>query len=133
MVYISHHFIQFIKNQTNCTMLRHPTAEADDMIARWIDLHPQDQHIIISSDSDFQQLIADNVKIYNGIAGLLYTTEGIYDKDGNLTRIDFLDQNGDFVIQALWDPSDEQTSENRIKFREWTYKMLKQQDLEVLV
>jgi hypothetical protein len=57
----------------------------------------------------------------------------IYDKDGNLTRIDFLDQNGDFVIQSLWDPSDEQTSENRIKFREWTYKMLKQQDMEVLV
>lgn len=80
------HFIQFIKNQTNCTMLRHPNAEADDMIARWIDLHPNDQHIIISSDSDFQQLIASNVKIYNGIAGLLYTTEGIYDKDGNIAK-----------------------------------------------
>ena len=57
----------------------------------------------------------------------------IYDKDGNLTRIDFLDQNGDFVIQVVWDPTDEQTSENRINFREWAYRMLKQKDLEVLV
>ena len=57
----------------------------------------------------------------------------IYDKDGNLTRIDFLDQNGDFVIQVVWDPTDEQTSENRISFREWAYRMLKQKDLEVLV
>lgn len=80
------HFIQFIKNQTNCTMLRHPNAEADDMIARWIDLHPEDQHIVISSDSDFQQLIAPNVKIYNGIAGLLYTVDGVYDKDGNIAK-----------------------------------------------
>lgn len=80
------HFIQFIKNQTNCTILQHPQAEADDMIARWIQVHPNDQHVIISSDSDFQQLISNNVKIYNGIAGLLYTIEGIYDKDGNIAK-----------------------------------------------
>lgn len=76
-------FIKFITSKTNCTVLRHPEAEADDMIARWISLHPNDNHVIISSDSDFQQLISSNVKIYNGIAGLLYTHEGIYDKDGN--------------------------------------------------
>jgi len=75
-------FIKFISTQTNCTVLRHPEAEADDMIARWIALHPEDQHIIISSDSDFQQLVSENVKIYNGIAALLYTHEGVYDKDG---------------------------------------------------
>jgi hypothetical protein len=40
--------------------------------------------VIISSDSDFQQLISENVILYNGIASLLYTHEGIYDKDGNL-------------------------------------------------
>lgn len=79
-------FTKFIKEQTNCTILRHPNAEADDMIARWIDLHPNDNHIIISSDSDFQQLIAPNVKIYNGIAGLLYTDAGVYDKDGNIAK-----------------------------------------------
>lgn len=80
------HFVQFVSKHTNCTVLRHPEAEADDMIARWIMLHPADQHIIISSDSDFQQMIAKNVKIYNGIAALLYTDTGIYDKDGNIAK-----------------------------------------------
>lgn len=80
------HFIAFVSNQTNCTVLRHPEAEADDMIARWISLHPSDRHVIISSDSDFQQLIRENVNVYNGIAGLLYTTAGIYDKDGKIAK-----------------------------------------------
>ena len=79
-------FIAFITDKTNCTVLRHPNAEADDMIARWIALHPDDKHVIISSDSDFQQLIAENVVIYNGIVGLLYTHTGIYDKDGNVAK-----------------------------------------------
>jgi len=83
---IMDHFIEFIKTKTNCTVLQHPNAEADDMIARWIQLHPDDQHVIISSDSDFQQLIAENTMIYNGIAGLLYTHKGVYDKDGNIAK-----------------------------------------------
>lgn len=77
-------FIKFITHKTNCTVLRCATAEADDMIARWIDLHPEDNHIIVSTDSDFQQLLSDNVKIYNGISALLYTIDGILDKDGNI-------------------------------------------------
>ena len=79
-------FIQFLTNKTNCTVLRHPNAEADDMIARWIDLHPDDNHVIVSSDSDFQQLLAPNVKIYNGISALLYTIDGVWDKDGKIAR-----------------------------------------------
>lgn len=79
-------FIEFLKSRTNCTVLRHPNAEADDMVARWIALHPSDQHIVISSDSDFQQLIRPNVMIYNGIAGLLYTDTGVYDKDGKIAN-----------------------------------------------
>lgn len=79
-------FIEFLRKSTNCSVLKHSNAEADDMIARWIALHPIDNHIIISSDSDFQQLIKQNVMIYNGIAGLLYTHEGIYDKDGNIAK-----------------------------------------------
>jgi hypothetical protein len=79
-------FIEFLRNSTNCSVLKHPNAEADDMIARWIALHPDDHHIVISSDSDFQQLICQNVMIYNGIAGLLYTNTGVYDKDGNIAK-----------------------------------------------
>ena len=33
---IMDHFIEFLKTKTNCTVLQHPNAEADDMIARWI-------------------------------------------------------------------------------------------------
>ena len=77
-------FIDFLRNQTNCTVLRNQNAEADDLIARWIQLHPNDQHVVISSDSDFQQLIKPNVMIYNGIVGLLYTHDGIFDKDGKI-------------------------------------------------
>jgi len=79
-------FVQFVSKATNCTVLRHPEAEADDMVARWIGLHPNDTHVVISSDSDFQQLIADNVMIYNGISGLLLTKNGIFDKDGKIAK-----------------------------------------------
>jgi hypothetical protein len=48
----------------------------------------------------------------------------VYDKDGNLTHLEVTDVNGEFVMHMLWDPNDEQTSENRIAFREWAYKHL---------
>jgi hypothetical protein len=50
----------------------------------------------------------------------------VYDKDGNLTHLEVTDVDGNFVMQMLWDPNDEQTSENRIAFREWAYKHLTQ-------
>ena len=78
--------VDFIDTYTNITVLQNPRAEADDMIARWIQLHPNDKHVVISSDSDFQQLIAENTMIYNGIAGLLYTNKGIFDKDGKIAK-----------------------------------------------
>jgi hypothetical protein len=53
-----------------------------------------------------------------------YHTIDIYDKDGNMVRIEAYDSKGDFIMQALWDPTDEQTSENRIKLREWFNKHL---------
>ena len=70
---------KYLSTRTNCSVIRHPTAEADDIIARWIALHPQDEHIIISSDTDFVQLIAPNVHQYNGITDELITLEGIFD------------------------------------------------------
>jgi hypothetical protein len=48
-----------------------------------------------------------------------------YDKDGNMLGIEFNDGEGKFIIFAEWDPTDEQTSEKRIAFREWAYKALK--------
>jgi len=73
---------KYLSTRTNCSVIRHATAEADDIIARWIALHPQDEHIIISSDTDFVQLLATNVTQYNGITDELITLEGIFDAKG---------------------------------------------------
>lgn len=47
-------------------------------------------------------------------------------EDGDLIKIEFYDEAGDFVVQAMWDESDKQSSENRIKFRGWSYRMVEQ-------
>jgi len=73
---------KYLLEQTNCSVIRHPNAEADDVIARWTALHPQDKHIIISSDTDFVQLLAENVQQYNGITDELLTINGIFDAKG---------------------------------------------------
>jgi hypothetical protein len=50
----------------------------------------------------------------------------IYDKEGDLIKIEFHDTDGDFVIQAMWDENDPQDSEHREKFRVWAYRMVGQ-------
>lgn len=70
---------KYLSTRTNCSVIRNPVAEADDIIARFIALHPNDDHIIVSSDSDFYQLLAANVKQYNGITDELITLEGYFD------------------------------------------------------
>ena len=75
---------EFLDTRTNCTVLRHPELEADDLIAGWITAHAWDMNIIVSSDSDFHQLLAKNVKQYNGVTDELHTLEGIFDRKGKL-------------------------------------------------
>jgi hypothetical protein len=77
-------FKDFVTTKTNCTVLQNPRLEADDLIAGFIQNHPNDNHVIISTDSDFAQLIAPNVKQYNGVADTLTTHEGIFDKKGKM-------------------------------------------------
>ena len=74
---------KFLATRTNCTVLQHPELEADDLIAGWCQSHPADHHTIISSDTDYVQLLADNINQYNGITDELHTTTGIYDKKGS--------------------------------------------------
>ena len=75
-------FKTFIAEKTNCTVLQNPQLEADDLIAGWIQTHPNDKHVIISTDTDFVQLIAPNVRQYNGVMETTITHEGIIDKNG---------------------------------------------------
>ena len=75
-------FKEFVVNKTNCTVLQNPRLEADDLIAGFIQSHPNDSHVIISTDGDFAQLIAPNVKQYNGIMQVTTTHEGYFDDKG---------------------------------------------------
>ena len=79
-------FTTFLRDRTNTSVLRDPQAEADDLIARWIALHPADENFIISSDTDFIQLISEKNKIYNGITNQLITLDGYYDDKGRIVK-----------------------------------------------
>jgi 5'-3' exonuclease len=74
----------FLSEKTNCTVLQHPNLEADDLIAGFIQAHPDDHHTIISTDTDFYQCLAPNVNQYNGVADELHTLNGIFDKKGKI-------------------------------------------------
>ena len=76
-------FIAYIDQKTNCSVLKVETAEADDVIARFIALHPEDEHVILSSDSDYYQLINEKVHIYNGVTKNLITLNGFFEDTGS--------------------------------------------------
>lgn len=75
-------FTTYIREKTNVSVLRHERAEADDLIARFIHLHPNDTHYIISTDSDYVQLITDKVFQYNGVTNELITIDGYRKENG---------------------------------------------------
>ena len=55
----------------------------------------------------------------------------VYDKDGNFSKIEVQVADGEHVVDIVWDPADEQTSENRILFRQFAYRVLEQKGYEV--
>lgn len=73
-------FKVFMSEKTNVSVLQNSILEADDLIAGWIKNHPEDQHIIVSTDGDFMQLIGPNVKQYNGVSGITITETGFWDQ-----------------------------------------------------
>ncbi len=75
-------FTTYLKEKTNCSVIRHENAEADDLIARFIHLHPNDTHYIVSTDSDYVQLISENVFQYNGVENHLITLDGYFKDNG---------------------------------------------------
>ena len=56
----------------------------------------------------------------------------VYDKDGHMLRIEFNEGDGTHILDAVWDETDEQTSENRTQFRKWAYNHMRNQGWEVL-
>lgn len=76
-------FNSFLQERSGAIVLRHPQCEADDFIARWIQRHPENEHIITSSDKDFYQLVSSKVKIFNGITKEIISLDGITDDKFN--------------------------------------------------
>lgn len=79
-------FVQFLDERTNCTVLHEKSSEADDLVARFIALHPDDEHIMVTSDMDYVQLIAPNVTLYDAMNEYTITPSRITDKKGNTIK-----------------------------------------------
>jgi hypothetical protein len=75
-------FIDYLAEKTRCTVLQSQGVEGDDFVARWIQLHPNDDHFILSSDSDFIQLLAPNVTLVDGMAERVITVDGVKNFSG---------------------------------------------------
>ena len=104
-------FVGYLDTKTNVTVLRNPKAEADDMIAVWVEAHPDDKHILISSDSDFFQLLRyPNVTIYDPVKDIRIQQDGIFNDKGD--RLEFIVKsdakikagkpNPNFVCEPNW-------------------------------
>ena len=77
-------FREFADDATNMSVLQADGCEADDFIAHWIRLHPDDRHVIVSTDSDFHQLVSETVWQYSSVKkGRLFRPDGIFDDDGD--------------------------------------------------
>jgi 5'-3' exonuclease len=84
---VIHELHDFLYKGSNTTVLKTIGVEADDFIARWTQHHndPKLYHnVIVSRDSDFVQLIGDNVELYDPQENLLYNLNGVFYQD--LTR-----------------------------------------------
>jgi hypothetical protein len=101
----------YLGTQTRCTVLSGVNIEGDDFVARWIARHPHDEHIIASGDSDFVQLIADNVYIFDAVNQRMIGAKGVIDERGrNLTfivspkdgKIRVGEPDATFVPEAEW-------------------------------
>lgn len=93
--------VQYLQDHTRCTVLQAPDIEADDFIARWIMRHPDDQHVIVSGDSDFVQLIAANVRIYDAINQRMLTAERIINDRGQTLAFTVSPKDGKIKIGAV--------------------------------
>ena len=72
-------FKNFVTEKTNCTVMQHKQLEADDLIAGWVQAHPDDHCVIISTDGDFAQLVGPNCTQYNGVSNTIIAHDGYFD------------------------------------------------------
>lgn len=103
-------FVQFLDERTNCTVLHEKDSEADDLVARFIALHPDDEHVMVTSDMDYVQLITNNVSLYDAMNGFLITPNSIVNEKGakiefslkNDGKIKYGKPQKDFIPESDW-------------------------------
>lgn len=88
----------YLAAETRCTVLQEPDIEGDDFVARWIIRHPNDEHLILSSDSDFVQLIAGNVRIFDAINQRTISQQAVLDEQGRQRAFNVSPKNGKLKV-----------------------------------
>lgn len=96
-------FMEYMSTGSRCTVVQSAGAEADDIIARFIHLHPDDEHVIVSGDSDMIQLIAPNVCIFNGVTNVTITHQGVFNEKDEHLVFSVKPQNGKLKIGDTYD------------------------------
>lgn len=74
-------FFEFFRNQTRMLSVVCDGAEADDIIATNILDNPDCNHIIMSTDRDFYQLLSKKVIMYDPTMHMYLTIDGVFDED----------------------------------------------------
>lgn len=87
-----HELCKYFIEQTNCTVISSPNAEADDCIARFCAIHQDHKIVINSTDGDYDQLVSKNVARFNGMTEEYICLEGYFDKYGYRSK----DKNGKY-------------------------------------
>lgn len=92
---------ELLKTHSNAIVLFANFLEADDLIAGFINLHPTEDHVIVSSDKDFMQLIDDNVKLFNPVGGD-FRDLSLHENDRELFLFEkcFRGDTGDHIISS---------------------------------
>lgn len=92
---------EMFEKHTSLITLSRKYLEADDLIAGYVQMHPSEKSIIISSDKDFHQLITDNVRLYNPVSNEFRTLDD-YNNDPKLFMFlkCFRGDAGDSVISS---------------------------------
>lgn len=101
----------YLDKQTRCTVLQSPNVEADDFIGRWISRHPEARNIIVSGDSDFVQLVSENVQIFDAMNQRLISHDKVTDEKNQMLEFNVSQKDGkvkvgkpnsEFIPEADW-------------------------------
>jgi hypothetical protein len=100
----------FLRDKTNCVFLKKDRLEADDLISVWIKNNPDKNHVIVSGDGDFYQLLDKNVRIYDSIKKIVvYHDKVLNEKGENLefiidtnAKLKLKEVNKNFVPASDW-------------------------------